>query len=112
MNKMKVLVMHVNPYNIKQDDGSVTSGMTVTYFFFGENGEALTKKENFEGQLGYARAKSSLDIDLRNRFPVAPAIYDGEFEMTIGSDGKPVMKLVNAKYVCDVCISALDKSAK
>lgn len=107
MNKMKILVFHVNPYNIKQDDGSVASGLLVTYFFFGENGEELKKVEGYDGQLGYARAKSNLDVLKRVSFPSLPAIYEGEFVMTIGSDGKPVIKLVDAEYLCDVSIEAL-----
>lgn len=43
-----------------------------------------------------------------------PGIYDGTFEMTVGSDGKPVLKLVDVDFVDAAVISPKDsgKGAK
>ena len=41
-----------------------------------------------------------------------PGIYDGTFEMTVGSDGKPVLKLVDVDFVAPAVISLKDDSVK
>ena len=39
----------------------------------------------------------------------APALYEAEFEMSVGSDGKPVLKIVDLDYVCDVSMTPVEK---
>lgn len=34
----------------------------------------------------------------------APGLYDAEFEMNVGSDGKPTLKIQDLDYVSDVII--------
>ena len=97
MNKIKILVMYANEYDV---DGN--KGTTINYFFFGENGEMLKPQFAPNGQVGYQRAKVSLPWDKRAKIIKAPAIYDAELEMSVGSDGKPVMKVVNLDFVGDV----------
>ena len=48
------------------------------------------------------------------RYFAMPGIYDGTFEMTVGSDGKPVLKLVDVDFVDAAVISPKDsgKGAK
>lgn len=105
MNTMKILLMFANEYDIKAEDGSNVSGCTLNYYFFGENGEALATQEKESGAIGYQRAKCSIPFEYRPAAFRVPAIYDAQFEMSIGSDGKPVMKVVNLQYVQDVKFS-------
>jgi len=40
----------------------------------------------------------------------APALYDAEFSMSIGSDGKPVLKIIDLDYISDVQITPVPDS--
>lgn len=105
MNTSRILVTFANQYDIKDEKtGNITRGCTLNYFFFGENGEMFKTMAGLDGAIGYQRAKCSLDYDMRKKIKKAPAIYDAEFEMSIGSDGKPVMKVVDLKFFGDVYI--------
>ena len=103
-NKVDVLVLFANAYDIKDDSGKQVSGTTVHYLFWGENGSAFQRMSEFDSSkpVGYQRAKVSLPQEAREKIAIAPAIYEGTFQMTVGSDGKPVMKLVDVAYKCNV----------
>ena len=40
-----------------------------------------------------------MDSVLRNKIVVAPGLYEGTFEMTVGSDGKPVNRLRDVAFI-------------
>lgn len=103
-NKVDVLVLFANAYDMKDDSGARVQGTTVHYLFWADQGSAFSRQTEFDNSkpVGYQRAKVSLPFDARNKIPVAPAIYEGTFSMTVGSDGKPVMKLVDVAYKCNV----------
>lgn len=108
MNKMKILVMYANEYDV---DGN--KGTTINYFFFGDNGELLQTQFAPNGSVGYQRAKVSLEWEKRAKIIKAPAIYDAEITWAVGSDGKPVIKVVDLNFVSDVSfIPVYDKQAK
>lgn len=48
--------------------------------------------------VGMQRGKSWVDYNMRDKVRIAPAIYEGTFEMAVGSDGKPVLKLTDIAY--------------
>lgn len=100
-NKMKILVTFANQYDVDNSRGT-----TLNYFFWGENGEAFKTTGNPTGAVGYQRAKNTLPYEMREKITWAPAIYNAEFEMSVGSDGKPVMKVKDLEYFCDVEIKA------
>ncbi|MDO5391691.1 MAG: hypothetical protein Q4F24_11475 [Eubacteriales bacterium] len=102
MNKMRILLMYANPYDMVDEKGKAVTGCTLNYFFWGESGETLKPVEGTTGAIGYQRAKCSIDLSLRYKMPKAPAVYDATFEMAVGSDGKPVLKVTDLDYVCDV----------
>lgn len=106
-NKIDVLVLFANAYDIKDDSGNQVSGTSVHYVFWGDKGAAFQRISDFDGNgpVGYQRAKVSLSVDARKKIPIAPAIYEGTFTMTVGSDGKPVMKLIDVAYKCNVKFS-------
>ena len=103
-NKVDILVLFANAYDLKDDSGKQVSGTTVHYLFWGESGSAFSRMSEFDNSkpVGYQRAKVSLPAEMREKLPIAPAIYEGTFQMTVGSDGKPVMKLVDVSYKCNV----------
>lgn len=104
----KILLLGYTPYQIKDErTGAVTSGTTVRYLFWGENGEALTSAyTNPDTAGGVAPAKVSLPYDSRIKIGRAPAIYSGSFVMSVGSDGKPVLKLNDLEYLQDIDFTA------
>ncbi len=111
MNKMRILLMYVSPYTIVDDNTRTeNSGCSIHYFFWGENGEQLKPVVSESGPIGYQRAKCSIDLGLRYKMPKAPAVYDAVFEMSVGSDGKPVLKVTDLDFVCDADFR--NKSAK
>lgn len=97
MDDVKILVTLVSPYSI-QEGKSVSSGITVNYFFWGENGETMRSMNDLSGgSVGSNRAKVSLENtpQMRDKFSFVPGVYTGKMAMTVGSDGKPVLKLVD-----------------
>ena len=100
MEKLKVLVMYATDYSIKDEDsGRVNEGCTIQYYNLGNNGELLQQIGSVSGRpdgpVGYQRAKCSADISLRKKISLLPAIYDAEMSMTVGSDGKMVLKITD-----------------
>lgn len=90
MEKMKILVTFANIW--KMDNG--TSGLTLNYFMYGENGELMQPMNDLSGgTVGMQRAKCSLDTSLRSKISFVPGIYEAKMGFKIGSDGKPVMTI-------------------
>lgn len=84
-----IVVFFVNDW--KMDNGN--AGCTVNYFFLDENGHIPTVVTGLSGSAGYQRAKVSLPAEERHKFVIVPGRYTGHFQMSVGSDGKPVLKL-------------------
>lgn len=61
-----------------------------------------------DGVSGIRRGKSFLKADKVHKVSYVPGIYDGTFEMTVGSDGKPVLKLTDVDFVAPALISMKD----
>ena len=107
-SKANILVLYAGTYNITDETTRETnSGCSVHYLFWGEHGENLVPQSDADVSkpVGFQRAKASLDPAVREKIMIAPAIYQGEFTMKVGSDGKPVLKLVDVSYVCNVNMS-------
>lgn len=102
--KAKILILFANAYQMTDDSGRHMQGCTVHYLFWGENGERMLTQSVWDPNkpVGLQRAKCSIEMQLREKIPVAPAIYEGDFFMTVGGDGKPVMKLRDVAYICNV----------
>lgn len=100
---MRILLMYANEYDIKDESGRSVRGCTINYYFYGEDGSALQTQAQKVGSVGYqALAKCSLNYGARDHILRVPAIYDASFEMSVGSDGKPILKAVDLNYVQDV----------
>lgn len=112
LSRMNVVIMFANPYEMKDEETKeVRTGLTVEYYIYGDKGEGLKPVAVADnGAAGIRRSKCSMDASMRNKLMFVPGIYDGEFEMTVGSDGKPTLKLVDIDYVgkCNISVDATD----
>lgn len=102
MQNMRILVMAAMPYDIKNDDGTGNSGITVEYYFFPTDDALNSTMFNMDGLTGYRRAKAALQTAVSQHLGSIPAVYDGSFEMTIGSDGKPKLALRDVNQIADI----------
>ena len=103
-NKADIMIFYVNAIDNKGDDGNAISGCSVHFLFWGNGGDALVGKSepDVTKPVGMQRGKGWLPIKFREKVRVAPAIYEGTFNMTVGSDGKPVLKLIDVAYKANV----------
>ncbi len=103
-SKATIMVLFANTYEMTNERGQAMSGCTVHYMFWGQYGEKMHSVTEFNPQkpVGVQRAKCSMDIELREKLVVAPALYEGTFVTTVGGDGKPVLKLVDVAYLSHV----------
>lgn len=86
----KIIITFAKQYQM--DDG--TRGTTTQYFFLDDEGVFQKSDEN-----GQQNAKVSLSYDCYDKLTAIPGAYEGTFEMTTGSDRKPVLKLVDVEYI-------------
>lgn len=102
-NKAKILVLFANNYDMVAD-GKQMTGCSVRYLFWGEHGERLLEQSEYDvsKSVGIQPAKVSMDAAMRVKVPICPAIYEGTFETRVGSDGKPVLRLVDIAYYSNV----------
>ena len=105
--KAKILVLFVNAYDMKGESGDRVSGCSCHYLFWGEAGETMIPQSetDYDKSVGQQRAKANLPYEMREKLQIAPAIYEGTFTMTTGSDGKPVMRLQDVAYFSDVTMT-------
>lgn len=103
-----VVVMYGKPYELKDDETKeVRRGLTVEYYFFGENGEALKSVADANaGTLGIRRSKCSLSAELQEKLVYVPGVYKGQFIMDVNADGKPSLKLTDIDFIgkCNITL--------
>lgn len=99
--KAKILVLFANTYNMLDEQKQPLQGCSVHYLFWGESGEKLLEETEWDVSkpVGVQRSKASLDMSLRVKIPVAPALYEGTFELATGGDGKPVLRLRDVAFL-------------
>ncbi|MBQ7654970.1 MAG: hypothetical protein IJS41_00530 [Clostridia bacterium] len=98
--KTRILVTFMSNYDMRTETGDRRTGCSVQYLFYGENGEELESKPVVSTeQNGWRAAKDSIDINCASKFVYVPGIYDADFRLRVGSDGKPVNRLVDVAYV-------------
>jgi hypothetical protein len=107
-SKSDIMIFYANAMDSKSADGSDLKGCSVHYLFWGDNGTALIgqSEPDVTKSVGMQRGKSWVDYGLREKIRIAPAIYEGTFAMMVGSDGKPVLKLVDVAYKSNVKMEA------
>lgn len=99
--RARILLLYANTYDMLDEKQQQKTGCSVHYLFYGDSGEQIATQSEYDTSrpVGYQRAKCSIEMALRSKIPYAPAIYDGEFVMSVGSDGKPVLKLRDVAFV-------------
>lgn len=108
MDKQKILVTFANLYDVEG-----VKGMTLNYFFFGDHGEFLAPVADYSGgPVGYQRAKCSMNCEAREKITFVPGIYNATFSMSVGSDGKPVMKVADLEFLGQAEIKMVSASSK
>lgn len=99
--KSQIILLYASQYSILDErTGAVSQGITCNYYFNTD----LHAEDNKNGSKGTRPAKGNLDYFLFGKIKSAPALYNAEFEMNVGSDGKPMLKIVDLDYVSDVSI--------
>ncbi len=107
MNHMKILVFFTSVLSIPPRDGrDGLDGVSVEYLFFGENGEQVESKVTPDGTCGTRRGKVFMPPETAQKVSWVPGIYDGSFEMTVTSEGKPTLKLTDIDFVSKAAITA------
>lgn len=106
MDQMKVVVFYASEISIPAtNESNAVNGTSIEYFFFGENGELFEPKPVGikDTDIGLRRGKAFLDYTVfRDKLLMVPGIYDGTFEMQVGNNGKPTLRLVNLNFVQSV----------
>lgn len=105
--KSQIILLYAGQYQIVDErTGVVNQGTTVNYYF----NTNLSAEDNTNGTKGTRPAKSSCEFGVMGKIVKAPALYDAEFEMKIGSDGKPVLKILDLDFIEEVQIVPLGVS--
>lgn len=99
--RARILVLYAKTYDMLDEKQQQKTGCSVHYLFYGDSGEQIATQSEYDVSrpVGYQRAKCSIEAALRSKIPYAPALYDGEFVMSVNGDGKPVLKLRDVAYV-------------
>lgn len=96
-SKADILVFFANAIDTTGEDGSKIRGCTIHYVFLNTMMSAQSEYD-IEKAVGMQRGKSWVDYIMRDKVRIAPAIYEGTFEMTVNSDGKNILKLIDIAY--------------
>lgn len=99
--KCDILVFFANAIDTIGEDGSKIRGCTIHYVFLNKM-YAVQSEYDITKPVGMQRGKSWVDYVMRDKVRLAPAIYEGTFEMAVGSDGKPSLKLTDVAYKSNV----------
>ena len=92
--KQDVLVLAGSSYDFYDDETKTQlKGCTIRYLFT----EQLTPSEK-NGIRGYKVAKASMPYEFYDTLKDVPAIYTGNFDVDIASDGKTKMTAIDFQY--------------
>ena len=109
--KFRIFLFYSGIVDMKADPKEgrdAINGISMEFFFYGEHGEQVEPTVSADGVSGTRRGKSFLNPDKLHKVSYVPGIYDGTFEMTVDSKGKPVLKLLDVDFVGPAVISLKD----
>lgn len=99
--QMEIILLYAGQYQIVDErTGEINQGVTCNYYF----NTNLTAEDNTNGTKGTRPAKGTLDFNLMKKVVKAPALYNADFDMSIGSDMKPVLKIKDLEFLDEVQI--------
>ena len=97
--QVEIILLYAGQYEIVDEKtGAINRGVTCSYYFNTD----LSAVDNINGTKGTRAAKGTLDFSLMAKIPKAPALYNAKFEMSIGSDMKPVLKIIDLDFIDEV----------
>ena len=105
MELQNILLYAGQSQNTDETTGEIKQGVTCNFYFNTD----LRAEDNKNGSKGTRPAKGSIDFQLMKKIKSAPALYNAKFEMSIGSDGKPVLKILDLDYVSDIFIGVVSE---
>lgn len=101
LSSMKIFVYFAQVMHVKanpKEGRDELNGVAVEYCFFGDGD--MMKCRPFDANSSFIRrGKAFLDLSLQAKIEFVPGIYEGMFEMSVSSDGKPNLKLVDLLFV-------------
>ncbi|MEY8394609.1 hypothetical protein AALB64_07260 [Lachnospiraceae bacterium 45-P1] len=104
--ELQIILLYAGQYQITDETtGEIKQGVTCNFYFNTD----LRAEDNKNGSKGTRPAKGSIDFQLMKKIKSAPALYNAKFEMSIGSDGKPVLKILDLDYVSDIFIGVVSE---
>ena len=104
MLKANIVLLFANQYDVMDEQtGERSKGTSLSYYF----STGFDPIHNDDGSKGQRPAKSTSDYLLMGKVSSAPALYEATFEMSIGSNMKPVLKIVDLEYLDDVKLVAV-----
>lgn len=106
--KSNVVILYASQYSMKDENGRPMEGVSAAYII----GDNLAPVMHPNGALGCRPARGSLPLVCWSQLTKVPALYSGTFDMTVGSDGKAVMKLVDVQYVSEVYLDLVGEGAQ
>ena len=108
----QILITYAGQYSLNNEKGETVNGTSVTYFFV-EDDLVDFKTMDYSSDPGIARgmnrAKVSLELSEFTNITKVPALYKGSFDMGIGADGKPMLKLKSVKFLSGVELKRLEE---
>ena len=97
--KQEIIVLFASPYRIVDErTGEVNEGVSVSYLL----DPKFKPVQGANGQIGLKPAKASIEtLELPNLIK-APALYEGTFNLKVGSNNKPELALQKVQYIGEV----------
>lgn len=94
--KQTVIVLSVSRYQMTNETtGEINEGTTVR-FIYSDNMVPSTQDDNLKG---YRPGKASLPYADYEKFPEAPALYNCDVTLKVGSDGAAKAHASNFEYI-------------
>lgn len=97
----QIILLYAGQYSMRDTStGQLVEGTSISYYFNTD----LCVEDNANGTKGTRPAKCTAPFLLMGKIPKAPALYNAEMDFKVGSDGKPVLNIVDLEYLSDVKI--------
>lgn len=91
--KMKIILLYARGYSITEN-GKTNEGITVQYLINDNLDPVRTTDER-----GFRVTKGSMPTSEWPSISDCPALYEGTFKMSTGSDGKAQLKLITCSFI-------------
>ena len=105
MNQQMILLYAGQFRIVDERTGEINEGVTCNYYF----NTNLTAEDHENGTKVTRPAKGVMDYETMSKIKKAPALYNAEFELKIGADMKPVLRVKDLEFVDEVQIVPLSQ---